>query len=53
MRNILVFIILTLISSTSLKLEETNYDFVIELTEPTENSIFNITSFIYKYNKRN
>ena len=40
MRNILVFIILTLISSISLKLEETNYDFVIELSETTENSIF-------------
>ena len=40
MQNILIFIILILISSISSKLEETNYDFVIELSETTENSIF-------------
>ena len=40
MRNILIFIILILISSISSKLEETNYDFVIELSETTEKSIF-------------
>ena len=44
MRNILPFIILALISSISLKLDETNYDFVISLGDTTENSVFNKTT---------